>query len=382
VHGSGETGGVFNTCPTKSPPHLHLKFRAGSFMRLTRWLSLAVLVILLTPSTAAQDTVECETPGDSVNDRTGCLDSDGDGWSDADINWNLSQGADAFPNNASEHRDLDGDGVGDVADDDMDGDGALDQDDVWPEDPGIWSDWDGDGYADQGQHPLSDNCPNTAGSSRIRLKGCSDIDGDLIPDQYDDDADGDGIRNEMERSASSGTVLYDPFNEFSTPQDTDQDTIPDVLDNDNDNDGWPDDVEFDRGSDPFDADQTPFTLYFGANTGIFYIGGLGPGSFGFEYNADHFELSLSGLSEIVFEELVIPLLLIPVYLAVYISRRREFYRCLNSIDEAKGKVELAGLERIVNRLVKERKLRVYHGLVLRNSIEEKESNFVLRGEEE
>lgn len=351
-------------------------------MRLTRWLSLAVLVILLTPSTAAQDTAECETPGDSVNDRTGCLDSDGDGWSDADINWNQSQGADAFPNNASEHRDLDGDGVGDVADDDMDGDGAFDQDDVWPEDPGIWSDWDGDGYADQGQHPLSDNCPNTAGSSRIRLKGCSDIDGDLIPDQYDDDADGDGIRNEMERSASSGTVLYDPFNEFSTPLDTDQDTIPDVLDNDNDNDGWPDDVEFDRGSDPFDADQTPFTLYFGANTGIFYIGGLGPGSFGFEYNADHFELSLSGLSEIVFEELVIPLLLIPVYLAVFISRRREFFRCLNSIDEAKGKVELAGLERIVNRLVKERKLRVYHGLVLRNSIEEKESNFVLSGEEE
>ena len=121
-------------------------------------------------------------------------------------------GADAFPDDATEHRDLDGDGLGDVADLDMDGDGSLDEVDVWPEDAQIWSDTDGDGYADQGLHPMSDNCPNIYGKSKIRLKGCSDIDGDFLPDEYDDDADGDGIRNEMERSASSGTVLYDPYN--------------------------------------------------------------------------------------------------------------------------------------------------------------------------
>ena len=177
-------------------------------------------------------------------------------------------------------------------------------------------------------------------------------------------------------------MLYDPYNAESTPVDSDQDTIPDVLDDDNDNDGWPDDVEFDRGSDPFDADQTPFTLYLGVNSGIFYIGGLGPGSFGFEYNADHLEISLSGLSEIVFEELVIPLLLIPVYLAVFVVRRNEYYRCLDRINGAKDKVELASLERVVNRLVKERKIRVYHGLVLRNAIEEKESIFHQLLEEE
>ena len=56
----------------------------------------------------------CETEGTSTQDREGCLDSDGDGWSDPDGNWNESMGADAFPNNASEHRDLDGDGLGDV----------------------------------------------------------------------------------------------------------------------------------------------------------------------------------------------------------------------------------------------------------------------------
>ena len=169
-------------------------------------------------------------------------------------------GADAFPDNASEHRDLDGDGIGDVADPDMDGDGSLDEVDVWPEDPLIWSDLDGDGYADQGLHPMSDNCPNIYGKSKIRLLGCSDIDGDFLPDEYDDDADGDGIRNEMERSASSGTILYDPYNADSTPPDADQDTIPDVLDPDNDNDGWPDYIEIDRGSDIYDGDETPFTM--------------------------------------------------------------------------------------------------------------------------
>ena len=40
-------------------------------------------------------------------------------------------GADAFPNNASEHHDLDGDGLGDAIDVNMDGDGSNDDVDVW-----------------------------------------------------------------------------------------------------------------------------------------------------------------------------------------------------------------------------------------------------------
>jgi hypothetical protein len=323
----------------------------------------------------AQTEPTCAVQGDSTEDRLGCLDSDGDGWSDPDENWNVSMGADAFPENASEHRDLDQDGLGDDIDEDMDGDGALDDEDLWPEDAGIWSDDDGDGYADQGQHPLTDNCPHTYGKSKIRLKGCSDIDGDFIPDIYDDDADGDGIRNEMERSASSGTVLYDPFNAASTPPDADQDTIPDVLDKDNDNDGWPDAVELDRGSDIYDDTETPFTMYFGVNTGIFYAGGLGPGSFSFDYDTDSFEISMSGVAEIVFEELVIPFLLIPVYLGFFIARRNEYRKLLFEIDTAKTLDVLMDLEREVNKKVKGRKIRVYHGLVLRNALEAMESKF-------
>lgn len=335
----------------------------------------SLFLLLIPTGVEAQDsTAVCEVEGDSSMDRVGCLDTDGDGWSDPDSSWNASMGADAFPDNETEHRDLDGDGIGDVADPDMDGDGVGDEVDVWPEDPVIWSDGDGDGYADQSLHKLSDNCPHIYGKSRIRLKGCSDLDGDFMPDEYDDDADGDGIRNEMERSASSGTILYDPYNAESTPLDSDQDTIPDVLDHDNDNDGWPDDVELDRGSDIFDEDETPFTLYFGLNTGIFYAGGLSGESFSLEYHADSMEFSVSGVMEIVFEELVIPLLLIPVYLGVFFSRRNEFMRCLNRIELAMTIEELNEIEKIVNTFVKEKRIKVYHGLVLRNALEEAESD--------
>jgi hypothetical protein len=343
--------------------------------------SLVVFCMLMPIAYADETTHQCAS-GDSTEDRVGCLDSDGDGWSDPDEHWNASMGADAFPTNASEHRDLDGDGLGDNIDEDMDGDNVNDDVDVWPEDAGIWSDSDGDGYADQGLHPLSDNCPFIYGKSKIRLKGCSDIDGDFMPDEYDDDADGDGIRNEMERAASSGTILYDPYNAASTPLDSDKDTLPDVLDDDNDNDGWPDDVELDRGSDAYDPDSTPFNMYMGMNTGFFYRGGLTGNSFSNEYDPESFEISLSALSEIVFEELVIPLLLVPIYFAIFFARRGEYKKCLKTIESASSKIELIEVESVINEMVKERKIKVYHGLVLRNALEQKESEFSLEAEYE
>ena len=39
----------------------------------------------------------------------------------------------------------------------------------------------------------------------------------------------------MERAASTGLNLFDPFSADSTPNDVDFDTIPDVLDDDNAN---------------------------------------------------------------------------------------------------------------------------------------------------
>ena len=71
--------------------------------------------------------------------------------------------SDNCPETANEDQsDIDGDGIGDVCDDDKDGDTILNAD---------------------------DNCPETSNQDQ------SDIDGDGIGDNCDDDVDGDGVLN-------------------------------------------------------------------------------------------------------------------------------------------------------------------------------------------
>ena len=123
-------------------------------------------------------------------------------------------------------------------------------------------------------------------------------------------------------------------------------------------------------------------MYMGVNSGFFYRGGLSGDSFTTNYDPESFEISLSALSEIVFEELVIPLLLVPIYFAIFFARRGEFKNCLKKIEESSTISELAELEKVINEMVKERKVKVYHGLVLRNALEEKESEFGLEPEYE
>ena len=79
--------------------------------------------------------------------------------------------------------------------------------------------------------------------------------------------------------------------------------------------------------------------------------------------------------EIVFEELVIPLLLIPTYFAIFYARASKYRLLLGKIEGAKDADELIDLEKEVNEMVKEKRIKVYHGLVLRNAIEEMESSF-------
>lgn len=314
--------------------------------------NLAIVVLLLvsltsldTSASGDDEQIDCngDSLGNSTIDRQGCLDSDGDGYSDVSSNWTRSDGADVFP-----------------------------------ADPMAWSDLDNDGFTDQRGTDYTDDCPFTWGLSRVILNGCSDIDRDFVPDAYDDDADGDGIRNELERRASNGTVLFDPFNGESTPLDTDLDTIPDVLDEDNDNDDWPDEIEIDRGSDPFDENSNPLNMYFGINTGFFYMGGL---KTTMEYNPSGFEMSLSVVLDVVTEELMIPFLLIPLYIILTIGRRRQFRIFEEKIKEAKSRIELLEIESTINSLIKNRGIKLYHGLVLRNTIEEYESIIKERTEE-
>ena len=141
---------------------------------------------------------ECpEIAGNSTEDRFGCLDTDGDGWSDT---------IDDLPNDATQHIDTDMDGYGDSLTGnypdwctgefglssevifgcpDADGDGWDDTRDLYPEDDRFWSDIDGDGHPDQPDTDLSDDCVKEAGNSSKDRIGCLDSDGD----GWSDDAD-------------------------------------------------------------------------------------------------------------------------------------------------------------------------------------------------
>jgi hypothetical protein len=85
--------------------------------------------------------------GDSSKDRIGCIDTDGDGYSDPEISWSIAQGADAFIDEASQ-----------------------------------WADADGDGYGDNFDGLMVDFCTEDEGTSTIDRYGCPDIDGDGYSD--------------------------------------------------------------------------------------------------------------------------------------------------------------------------------------------------------
>ena len=89
-----------------------------------------------------------DVSGNSTEDRTGCLDSDGDGYSNPDNMWKVSMGADAFENETTQ-----------------------------------WSDIDGDGYGDNFDGLNFDLCPNVAGTSTIDRMGCKDSDNDGYSDE-------------------------------------------------------------------------------------------------------------------------------------------------------------------------------------------------------
>jgi hypothetical protein len=148
--------------------------------------------------------------GLSTNDSSGCIDSDGDGWSDA---------GDSHPGDGTQHSDSDGDGYGDNPNGNLpdfcpqtngsstkdvygcpdgDGDGVSYLNDFDDTDNGEWSDMDNDNYGDN-----SDQCPFIHGNiSSGAYKGCPDSDGDSWADEVDalpheptqyEDKDGDGF---------------------------------------------------------------------------------------------------------------------------------------------------------------------------------------------
>ena len=173
--------------------------------------------------------------GTSTSDRIGCIDADGDGWSDPDESWTINSGGDAFPEEPSQHFDSDGDGFGNNPDGyqpdscpnvfgtsfadrfgciDTDGDGWSDAVDVFNDDNTQWSDNDGDGYGDALDGNLPDSCPEIFGNSTIERYGCLDSDGDGLDDELDAfpfdatetiDSDGDGVGDNLDAYPQDST---------------------------------------------------------------------------------------------------------------------------------------------------------------------------------
>ena len=228
------------------------------------------------------------TPGNSTSDRTGCPDTDGDGYSDVTMpsqgnaGWNLTDGADAFPLEDTQWADQDGDGYGDnpagfQADDcpteegysnidlfgcpDGDNDGTSQGDDAFPNDATQWSDQDGDGYGDNQNGTTPDACPSVVGTSTIDRYGCPDEDSDGASDDNDlwlgdntqwFDSDGDSFGDNQ-----NGTMGDSCPGEFGQSNqgtkhgcpDSDNDFWADIEDDfpseisqwlDSDGDGWGD----------------------------------------------------------------------------------------------------------------------------------------------
>ena len=150
--------------------------------------------------------------GSSTVDRRGCVDRDGDGYSNAGdpfpddpTQWSDRDGdnrgdnasgnnPDAFPDDTSQWKDSDGDGYGDNP--------GGNNGDAFPSEPTQWSDEDSDGYGDNTDGTRGDVCPLEYGESQEPLsRGCPDSDLDGVTDPLDafpddpfqwEDSDGDG----------------------------------------------------------------------------------------------------------------------------------------------------------------------------------------------
>ena len=207
---------------------------------------------------------DCPTVnGNSSIDRTGCLDSDGDGHSnlysyeiDENTGLRTSESGDALPDNPNQWRDKDGDGFGDfpmeIGGDQCPGDVGVLNGVGGDGCPAPMDDADADNVADE-----NDNCPETASGAVVDVNGCSfeqrddDQDGLLNPvdvcpgtasgasvdsngcsdDQLNADADDDGVRDidDLCSDTISG-ALVDSNGCADYQRDTDDDGVTDDQD--------------------------------------------------------------------------------------------------------------------------------------------------------
>ena len=169
--------------------------------------------------------------GTSSEDRSGCIDSDGDGYSNPTSNWNVSDGADEFP-------------------------GASTQ----------WIDTDDDGYGDNPYGNFPDSCVSLYGTSYIDVYGCYDGDSDGYSnlsdvddtdDEEAEDSDGDGYGDYSDDFPYDSTQWLDSDDDGfgDNASGNDPDAFPNDSDEWSDSDG---DGHGDNEADEFPYDATQF----------------------------------------------------------------------------------------------------------------------------
>ncbi len=164
----------------------------------------------------------------------GTLDSDNDGVPDTE---------DKFPNDSSESKDSDLDGIGDNADADDDNDSVLDAVDAFPLDPTESVDSDADGIGNNADvDDDNDSVPDINDAFPLLASESSDADNDGIGDNADQDDDNDSTPDSVD------AFPFDP----SEAVDTDRDGIGNNADDDDDNDVVPDISD----AFPLDASET------------------------------------------------------------------------------------------------------------------------------
>ena len=235
--------------------------------------------------------------GDGVNDNEDAFPVDATEHLDTDTD-GVGDNGDNCPNNANDdQQDTDEDEVGDVCDDDDDGDTIVDALDVFGgQDCSLKRDCDGDGHNDNvdafpvdatehldtdrdGVGDNGDNCPSDANGDQQDTDEdevgdvCDDDDdGDTIADALDvfngqdcslkRDCDGDGVNDNEDAFPVDATETADtdtdgvgdngdncPNNANDDQQDTDEDEVGDVCDDDDDGDTIVDALDVFGGQD-------------------------------------------------------------------------------------------------------------------------------------
>ena len=161
--------------------------------------------------------------GDGIGDNAD-LDDDGDGWFDI---METQCGFDPL-NSTSMPSDNDGDGLCDSIDPDDDNDGYADQIDEFPLDAGEWVDTDLDGIGDNADEDDDDDgVTDEDDAFPTNNAEWNDLDGDGLGSNADTDDDGDGVLDENDVFPMNATEWAD----------FDGDGIGDNADTDDDDDG-------------------------------------------------------------------------------------------------------------------------------------------------